>query len=101
MKYLLDADTLIDYLKDRGNARPRITAMIEADDEVALCAITVAELYSGLSDKNRTIWESWLMALSYWHISIGAAIRVGAYRKTASEAGRTISVITSLTSTVS
>lgn len=52
MKYLLDADTLIDYLKDRGNARPRITAMIEADEEVALCAITVAELYSGLSDKN-------------------------------------------------
>lgn len=64
MKYLLDADTLIDYLKDRGNARPRITAMIDADDEVALCAITVAELYSGLNDKKRGIWESWLMALS-------------------------------------
>lgn len=92
MKYLLGTDTLIDYLKDRGNARPRITAMIEADDEVALCAITIAELYSGLSDKNRTIWESWLMALSYWHISIGAAMRAGTYRKTASEAGRTISV---------
>jgi predicted nucleic acid-binding protein len=96
MKYLVDADTLIDYLKDRGNARPRITAMIEADEEVALCAITVAELYSGLSDKNRTIWESWLMALSYWHISIGAAMRAGTYRKTASEGGRTISVTDSL-----
>jgi predicted nucleic acid-binding protein len=96
MKYLLDADTLIDYLKNRGNARPLITAMIEADDEVALCAVTVAELYSGLSGKDRTIWESWLMALSYWHISIGAAMRAGAYRKTASEAGRTISVTDSL-----
>lgn len=96
MKYLLDADTLIDYLKDRGNARPRITAMIEADDEIALCPITVAELYSGLSDKNRTIWESWLMALPYWSISIGAAMRAGTYRKTASEAGRTISVTDSL-----
>jgi predicted nucleic acid-binding protein len=96
MRYLLDSDTLIDYLKDRGNARSRITAMIEADDEVALCAITIAELYSGLSDKKRVIWESWLMALSYWHISIGAAIRAGTYRKTASEGGRTISVTDSL-----
>lgn len=47
MRYLLDADTLIDYIQDRGNARPRITAMIEAGDEVALCAVTVAELYTG------------------------------------------------------
>jgi predicted nucleic acid-binding protein len=70
--------------------------MIEQDDEVALCAITVAELYSGLSDKKRGLWESWLMALSYWHISIGAATRAGRYRKAASEAGRTLSVSDSL-----
>ena len=62
MKYLLGSDTLIDYLKDRGNARPRINALIEADEELALCAITVAELYSGLSDKKRAQWDSWLLA---------------------------------------
>ena len=91
MKYLLDADTLIDYIVARGNARPRITAMIDQGDEVAVCAITVAEVYSGLSDKRRDLWESWIMALSYWHISIDAAMHAGRYRKTASEAGRTIS----------
>ena len=96
MKYLLDADTLIDYILDRGNARPRITAMIEQGDVVAVCAITVAEVYSGLSDKRRGIWESWIMALSYWHIGYDVAAQAGRYRKTASEAGRTLSTTDSL-----
>jgi len=92
MRYLLDADALIDYIQDRGNARPRITAMIEQGDEIAVCAVTVAEVYSGLSDKKRGLWQSWIMALSYWHIGPDVAVRAGTYRKTASEAGRTISV---------
>src|SRR5512133_2661084 len=96
MRYLLDADTLIDFVVDRGNARPRITAMIEQDVGVAVCAISVAELYSGLSAKRRASWESWIMALSYWHIDIDVAMRAGTYRKTASEGGRTLSVTDSL-----
>lgn len=75
MKYLLDTDTLIDYVKDRGNARGHINALIEADEEVALCAITVTEIYSGLSDKKRKVWDSWLLALSFWHIGFDVAVR--------------------------
>jgi predicted nucleic acid-binding protein len=96
MKYLLDADTLIDYILDRGNARPRIATMIEQGDEAAVCVITVAEIYSGLSDKRREIWESWIMALSYWHMGYDVAAQAGKYRKTASEAGRTLAVTDSL-----
>jgi predicted nucleic acid-binding protein len=96
MKYLLDSDTLIDYVQDRGNARPRITTMIEQDDEVAVCAVTIAEVYSGLSDKRRDTWESWIMALSYWHIGYDVAVQAGRYRKAASEAGRTLAVTDSL-----
>jgi predicted nucleic acid-binding protein len=92
MKYLLDSDTLIDYLLDHGNARLRINAMIEADDDVALCAITIAELYNGLSDKKRETWDSWLLTLPYWHIDFDVAMQAGIYRKTASESGRTLSV---------
>jgi predicted nucleic acid-binding protein len=96
MKYLLDADTLIDYIVDRGNARPRITTMIEQGDEVAVCAITVAEIYSGLSDKRRDLWANWIMALSYWDIGFAVAAQAGTYRKTAAEAGRTLSTTDSL-----
>jgi predicted nucleic acid-binding protein len=96
MKYLLDTDTLIDVLADHGRTRWSVTELIDEGDEVALCAITLAELYSGLSEKNRALWESWLLALPYWHISIGAAMRAGRYRKSASESGRTLSVTDSL-----
>ena len=96
MKYLLDTDTLIDFLQDRGNARKRITAFIEADEEVALCAITVGEVFSGLSEKNRKQWTDWLFALPYWHIDWSSAMQAGIDRKEASEAGTTLSVTDSL-----
>jgi predicted nucleic acid-binding protein len=96
MKYLVDTDTLIDYMADRGNARNQIDAMIEAGDDVALCAVTIAEIYTGLTDKKRATWDNWLRALSYWQISFDVAVQAGIYRKTASESGRTLSVSDSL-----
>ena len=96
MKYLLDTDALIDFLQDRDNTRKRITALIEANDDVALCAITVAEVFSGLSEKNRKQWSDWLLSLPYWHIDWESAMQAGIDRKEASDAGRTLSVTDSL-----
>src|SRR5512144_14885 len=45
MNYLLDTDTLIDILENRGATRSRITALIEDGAVVALCAITIAEWF--------------------------------------------------------
>jgi tRNA(fMet)-specific endonuclease VapC len=90
MKYLLDTDTLIDILEDRDNVRQQVLVLIESD-EVALSAITVAELYSGLSEKKRAEWESWLLTLPYWQISISVAMRAGRYRRGARERGQTLS----------
>jgi len=100
MKYLLDTDTLIDVLEDRGTTRRQVTAMIESGTEVALCAITIVEIYSGLNEKKRTKWKNWLLALPYWHISRAAAQRAGVDRKTASDGGRTFSVTDSLIAAV-
>src|SRR5512135_2696085 len=96
MKYLLDTDTLIDILENRGATRSRIAALIEDGAIVALCAITIAELYSGLNAARRAKWEEWLWALPYWHISREAAMHAGIYRKTASDAGRTLAVADAL-----
>src|SRR4051794_28203528 len=96
MKYLLDTDTLIDFLQDRGQTRQRLAAMIEAGDEVAVSAVAVAELYSGLSESKRAQWDEWLGSLPYWPISRDAAKRAGMDRKTASDAGKTLSVMDSL-----
>lgn len=96
MKYLFDTDTLIDVLQDRGETRERVTALIAAGNEVALCAITLAELYSGLNTPRRARWDEWLSSLPYWDITRDIARRAGIARKTASDAGRTVSVTDSL-----
>ena len=96
MRYLLDTDTLIDCILGTGNTRERIQELIERKEEIALCPVTVAEVYSGLSKKRRIKWKSWLLSLSYWHISFDVAAQAGTYRKTASESGRTLSTTDSL-----
>ena len=52
MKYLLDTDTLIGFIQGHSNTRARIVAMTEEGDLIGLCAVTVAELHSGVSEKN-------------------------------------------------
>src|SRR3954470_10718531 len=90
MKYLLDTDTVIDVIQNRDQTRARLTTMIEAGDEVAVCAVRLAELFSGLGDTRREKWQSWLTALPYWDISRAAAMQAGIYRKSATVVGRTL-----------
>ena len=49
MRYLLDTDTLIDCILGTGNTRERIRELIERKEEIALCPVTVAEVYSAIS----------------------------------------------------
>jgi predicted nucleic acid-binding protein len=96
MTYLLDTDTLIDILQDRGVVRQRVTEMMAAGDTLAVCSISIAELYSGLDEPQRKAWNEWLSALPYWDISFPAAMRAGEARKSALDAGRTYSVTDAL-----
>lgn len=95
MKYLFDTDTLIDFLEDRDETRPQVNAIISAGDEAALCPITIAALYSGLSEKKRQMGKL-AHCLTYWQICRQAARQAGIYRKTASDAGRPFSISDSL-----
>src|SRR3954453_24020265 len=92
MKYLIDTDTVIDFMQDRGKTRVRIAVMTQAGDDIALCAITVAELHSGVSEKNLRLFKDWLGSLPYWQISQEAAEQAGTYRKAAAAAGRTLHI---------
>jgi predicted nucleic acid-binding protein len=81
-----------------GSSRPRCSTRWSALPRpgTALRPVTVAELYSGMTEKRRAKWEAWLLALPYWQIGVTAAIRAGIYRKKAAESGRTLSVSDSL-----
>jgi predicted nucleic acid-binding protein len=92
MKYLIDNDTVIDFMQDRGETRARIAAITEAGDDISLCAVTVAELHSGVNEKNLKLFKDWLGLLPYWDISQQAAEQAGSFRKTASAVGRTLHI---------
>jgi predicted nucleic acid-binding protein len=96
MKYILDTDTLIDFLQDGGRTRTRITEMLEQGDEFALCSITVSELFTGLNQRRREEWRDLFASLPYWDISREAAMQAGIDRRTASEVGRTLATTDAL-----
>lgn len=47
MKYLLDATVLIEFSRRREPTTSRLLSLIEQDQLVGICAVSIAELYSG------------------------------------------------------
>lgn len=92
MKYLLDTDTLVDIALGRTVVEERLRALLERGETVGICAITVAELYSGIPKMKRKKWAAFFAPFPYWQISPEAAERAGIDRKNASEKGLTLSV---------
>lgn len=79
-RYILDTIALIDFSKSREPTRSRIFLMIEAGDELGVCAVNVAEFYAGLPVIERPQWDEFFSALRYWGITQEAARQAGMWR---------------------
>jgi predicted nucleic acid-binding protein len=91
-RYLLDTTALIDFSKDREPTRSRVLSMITAGDELGVCAINVAEFYTGVSPATeRPALDQFIRSLAYWEITFGAAVRAGRYRHDFLRTGQTLS----------
>jgi predicted nucleic acid-binding protein len=91
-RYLLDTDALIDFSKGAEPATSLILSWIEGDDIVAVCAITVAEFYAGLSPTQASSWHAFVSALTYWDMSPAAAMRAGQDRHALARAGLSMTI---------
>ncbi len=81
-RYLLDTTALIDFSKDREPTRSRILSMIGAGEKLGVCAINVAEFYTGaVPPGKRFIWDQFIGSLAYWDITFEAAVRAGRDRQ--------------------
>ncbi len=78
--YLLDTTALIDISKGFEPARSKIRNMISSGDQLAVCAISVAEFATGLQPSQRDEWRDFLGNLLYWDISREAAFQAGIWR---------------------
>jgi tRNA(fMet)-specific endonuclease VapC len=79
-RYLLDTTALIDFSKNREPTRSLIWQMIDAGDELGVCAINVAEFYSGIPSEKRSTWDEFIGSLRYWGITKDAARQAGRFR---------------------
>jgi tRNA(fMet)-specific endonuclease VapC len=79
-KYLLDTTVLIEHLRGRQQVVDLITGLAQADNELGVCPINVAELYSGLNERYRNIAEKLVNSLECWEASKDIAITAGSYR---------------------
>lgn len=76
---LIDTDVLIDYFKGVSEAVDFIETHI---DQVALSAITVAELYQGVRDgKERAALDSFISAVSVFSVTEEIGILAGLFRR--------------------
>ena len=99
-RYLLDTTALIDFSKNREPARSRILGMIEAGDDLGVCAINVAEFFSGVPPDQRAVWDEFIGSLYYWDITRDAARRAGHFRYSFARQGSALSTTDTLIAAV-
>ncbi len=99
-RYLLDTTALIDFSRGREPALSWIRERIQSGDELAVCAVNVAEFYTGVPPERRAIWDTFVSSLRYWEITAEAARRAGCLRHDAARGGRTLSTADALVGAV-
>jgi len=91
-RFVLDTTVLIDSSRSREPVRTKLRGMIEGGDEFGVCAVQVAEFFTGVSDEDRSVWEPLFAALRSWQIDQATAARAGGYRCASARRGRQLSV---------
>ena len=94
--YLLDTTVLIDYLRGNWGAVELVNGLAHGGHNLAVCCVSVAELYTGLNPAERTKAVGLTSGLDYYDISLAAAKEAGSYRHDYSRRGMALSVADTL-----
>lgn len=79
-RFLLDANVVMNWLKGKDPALSLVRHLAKSRHEVALNAVVVAEVQSGIRDEERASIEELLGIFSYWPIERPVAVLAGQYR---------------------
>ena len=90
MRFLVDTTVLIDASRHREPALSWLQDAIQRLDEVGVCAVIVAEFFAGLRPDERSRWETFIDALTYWDTTRDMAQQAGIYRYHYARRGRAI-----------
>lgn len=79
-RYLLDTDVLINASKHRDPDRAWILGHIRGGDSLTVCAVTLAEFYSGLPRGRDTLFDAFIDQLPVIDVTAELALTAGGYR---------------------
>jgi len=80
LTYLLDSTILIDWLRGIEAAKAMLERLALEGELMAVNAVSVAEVYSGLVEKDRSLIEELFDGFQYWTIPEAIAKQAGTYR---------------------
>lgn len=92
MRYLLDSSALIEWLNGRPQAVSLLAELVETGHTLAVNAVTVAEVYSGLGPDELEATDNLVGNLDYWDVDLDTARLAGAYRYRFAREGRPLSL---------
>jgi predicted nucleic acid-binding protein len=69
MTVLLDTNVLIDVLRNRNGRREFLADLLDSGNQLACCAVTVAEVYAGMRSAEARETAEFLNSLEYLEIT--------------------------------
>jgi predicted nucleic acid-binding protein len=99
-RYLFDTDVLIDYSRRREPGHGLVLEILTRRDDVGICAVQLAEVYSGQEWGERGEFDTFLNNLPCWAITPEVGILAGDYRRTFARLGRAIGTPDAITAAV-
>lgn len=99
-RYLVATNVLIDYSWHREPVLSLIGRMLAGQEEVGICAVQFAEIYSGQERGERSDLDRFLDAMPCWPITPGVDIAAGDDRRAFARIGRAIGTIDAIIAAV-
>jgi predicted nucleic acid-binding protein len=94
--YLLDADAVIDYLKEVAGTVSLLRDLVSQGDTLCISDVSLAEAYAGLYEEDEESAEAFLDTLSYLVTPAAAAEQAGRWRFQYARRGRNVPVTDAL-----
>lgn len=91
-KYLLDTTALIDHLRGRQEVVKVVRDLVDEGHQLGACCVNIAELYSGLREKDQTKADRFVDSLEVYEVTREIAKQAGRYRFGFARKGITLSI---------
>ncbi|MCC7022165.1 MAG: type II toxin-antitoxin system VapC family toxin [Thermomicrobiales bacterium] len=90
-RYLLDTDAVIDFFKGVASTVELVDRLYRQDDALCTCGVVIAEVYTGLSPRERAEAELFLASMRFLSTSLATARQAGLWRYEFARRGRQLS----------